>query len=110
MGSPLGKQGQIVVALFMTSGFHSITLSNQSLFTHRLRGGRWRIFEITWFSGREREGGSIVADIDTGDYKKLTAEGGGGGRRMGIKQSLRKLGGDRVNVTFTQQNPPLPPL
>ena len=29
---------------------------------------------------RERErGGSIVADIDTGDYRKLTAEGGGGG-------------------------------
>lgn len=48
---------------------------------------------------RERErGGSVVADIDTGDYRKLTAEGGGGGRRMGIKQSLRKLGGDRVNV------------
>ena len=108
MGSPLGKQGQIVVALFMTSGFHSIALSNQSLFTHRLRGGRWRRDHMVF---RERErGGSIVADIDTGDYRKLTAEGGGGGRRMGIKQSLRKLGGDRVNVTFTQQNPPLPPL
>ena len=87
MGSPLGKQGQIVVALFMTSGYYSIALSNQSLFAHRLRGGRWRIFEITWFSGRERErwGGSIVADIDMGDYKKLTAEGGGGGEEDGNK-------------------------
>ena len=62
------------------------------------------------FQGERERGGSIVADIDTGDYRKLTAEGVGGGRRMGIKQSLRKLGGDRVNVTFTQQNPPLPPL
>lgn len=31
------------------------------------------------FREREREGGTIVADIDTGDYRKLTAEGGGGG-------------------------------
>lgn len=31
------------------------------------------------FRERERGGGSIVADIDTGDCKKLTAEGGGGG-------------------------------
>ena len=39
MGSPLGKQGQIVVALFMTSGFHSIALSNQLLFTCEEGGG-----------------------------------------------------------------------
>ena len=37
------------------------------------------------FRERERGGGSIVADIDTGDCKKLTAEGGGGGEEDGNK-------------------------
>ena len=30
------------------------------------------------FQGERERGGSVVADIDTGDYKKLTAEGDGG--------------------------------
>lgn len=37
------------------------------------------------FQGERERGGSVVADIDTGDYKKLTAEGGGGGEEDGNK-------------------------
>ena len=38
------------------------------------------------FQGERERVGSIVADIDTGDYRKLTAEGcGGGGEEDGNK-------------------------